>query len=123
MVAKWILVGNRCSWEFFEFHKGHKPFSMIKELMDGGQTIIEEEDIKQHVQSFYHMYTKVHYMQARVQCFKSVPIIVMKEDQNKFLLQEFLDIEVCKAIRDLPKHKTLGINGIPMEFKIMICGK
>jgi hypothetical protein len=92
---------------------------MIKELMDGGQTMIEE-DIKQYVQSFYHhMYTKVHSMdsniQARVQCFRSVPIVV-KEDQNKFLLQEFSNIEVYGAIKDLPKHKTLGINGVPMEF-------
>ncbi len=120
MVTKWILVGNRCSWEFSEFHKGHKPFTMIKELMDGGQTLIEEEDIKQYVQSFYHhMYTKVHSMdsniQARVQCLRSVPIVV-REDQNKFLLQEFSDIKVCRAIRDLPKHKILGIDGILMEF-------
>jgi hypothetical protein len=26
MVAKWILVGNRCFQEFLEFHKVHRPF-------------------------------------------------------------------------------------------------
>jgi hypothetical protein len=24
LVAKWTLVGDRCSREFFEFHKGHR---------------------------------------------------------------------------------------------------
>ncbi len=33
-----------------------------------------------------------------------------------FLLQNFLDIEMCRAIVDLPKHKVLGVDGIPMEF-------
>jgi len=39
MVAEWILVGDKCFQEFFEYHKIHRPFIMIKELLDGGQTI------------------------------------------------------------------------------------
>jgi hypothetical protein len=120
MATKWISIKDRCFWEIFEFHKGLRPFIMINELMDGGQTITNKEDIKQYVQSFYHhLYTKGHLVknniQVRVQCFKTIPTISTK-DKNKFLLQEFIDIEVCRAVRDLPKHKAPRIDGVPMEF-------
>jgi hypothetical protein len=39
LATKWISVGDKCSQKFFEFHKVHRPFIMIKELLDGGQTI------------------------------------------------------------------------------------
>jgi len=39
MATKWISVGDKCSQKNFEFHKAHRPFIMIKELLDGGQTI------------------------------------------------------------------------------------
>lgn len=45
MVAKWTLVGDRCSREFFGFHKGHRPCTIINELLHGGQTLIENDDI------------------------------------------------------------------------------
>jgi hypothetical protein len=47
--------------------------------------------------------------QAGPQCLNIVPTIVTK-DQNMFLLQNFLDIEMCRAIVDLPKHKVLGVD-------------
>ncbi len=28
--TKWILVGDKCSREFFEIHKARRPFTMIK---------------------------------------------------------------------------------------------
>jgi hypothetical protein len=46
MAAKWISIKDKCSWKFFEFHKVHRPFIMIKELLDGGQTIWNRKDIK-----------------------------------------------------------------------------
>jgi hypothetical protein len=39
MATKWILIGDECFQKFFEFHKVHRPFIMIKELLDGGQII------------------------------------------------------------------------------------
>jgi hypothetical protein len=39
MVTKWILAGDRCFQKFFEFHKVHRPFIMIEELLDGGRII------------------------------------------------------------------------------------
>jgi hypothetical protein len=119
MATKWISIKDRCFQEIFEFHKSLKPFTMIKELMDGGQIITKKEDIKEYVRSFYHhLYTKGHLVeniQVRVQCFKTIPTILTK-DKNKFLLQEFIDIAVCRAIRNLPKHKAPRIDGVPMEF-------
>jgi hypothetical protein len=49
------LVGDRCSKEFFEFHKGHKLRIVINKLFHGEQTFIEKEDIAKDVQSFYHL--------------------------------------------------------------------
>jgi hypothetical protein len=33
-----------------------------------------------------------------------------------FLLQNFLDIKMHRAVLDLPKHKAPWVDGIPMEF-------
>jgi hypothetical protein len=44
MLVKWILVGNKCLWAFFEFHKGHRLHTMIKKLLHGWQ-IITKKDI------------------------------------------------------------------------------
>jgi hypothetical protein len=90
MVAKWTLVGDRCSREFFEFHKGHRPCTIINELLHGGQTLIENDDIVKYVQSYHHLYTKdlevENNVQAKQQCFRSVSTMVI-EKHNKILLQ------------------------------------
>lgn len=44
MLVKWTLVGNKCLWDFFEFHKGHRLHIMIKKLLHAWQ-IITEKDI------------------------------------------------------------------------------
>jgi len=44
MLVKWILVGDKCLWAFFEFHKGHRLHTMIKKLLHGWQ-IITKKDI------------------------------------------------------------------------------
>ncbi len=59
MAAKWTLVGDKCSREFFEFHKGHRLCMVFNGLLHGCQTLIEKDDIAKYVQSFYHyLYTK-----------------------------------------------------------------
>jgi len=41
MLVKWTLVGNKCLWDFFEFHKGHRLHIMIKKLLHAWQIIRE----------------------------------------------------------------------------------
>jgi hypothetical protein len=55
MVARYTLVGDRCSKKFFEFHKGHMPQIVINELFHGEKILIEKEIIAKDVQSFYHL--------------------------------------------------------------------
>jgi hypothetical protein len=45
MAAKWTLVGDRCSKEFFEIHKGHRLCLVFNGLLHGGQTFIEKDDV------------------------------------------------------------------------------
>ncbi len=45
MAAKWTLVGDRCSKEFFEIHKGHRLCMVFNGLLHGGQTFIEKDDV------------------------------------------------------------------------------
>jgi hypothetical protein len=120
MATKWTLVGDRCSKEFFEFHKGHRLCTIINELLHGGQTFIENDDIIKYVQSFYHhLYTQdlevENNIQARQQCFRSVPTVII-EKHNRILLHELIEGEVRKTTFDLAKHKAMGVDKIPLEF-------
>jgi hypothetical protein len=88
-------VGDRCSREFFEFHEGHRLCTIINELLHGGQTFIENDDIVKYVQSFYHhLYIQdlevKNNVQAKQQCFKSVPIVIIKE-HNRIMLWELIE--------------------------------
>jgi hypothetical protein len=69
---------------FFEFHKGHRPRTIIKELLHERQAFLEEMDISQCVQFFpQNLYTRdvvvENNIQARCQCLKSVPSMVTKQ--------------------------------------------
>jgi hypothetical protein len=50
-------------------------------------------------------------VQARQQCLRSAPIVVI-EEQNRTLLQEITDGKMRKTTLDLAKHKAIGVNGI-----------
>jgi hypothetical protein len=51
--TKWCRVGDRCSKESFEFHKGsHKKVNIIV-LVEGGQSLYMPEEIKEYVQWYY----------------------------------------------------------------------
>lgn len=52
-VARWIQVGDRCSKEFFEFHKDRKIKTQISKLLQDGRSLTSEEDINSYVYSFY----------------------------------------------------------------------
>jgi hypothetical protein len=89
---------------------------MFNGLFHGGQTFIEKDDITKYVQSFYHqLYIKdlkvENNVQARQQCLRSAPIVVI-EEQNRTLLQEITDGKMRKTTLDLAKHKAIGVNGI-----------
>jgi hypothetical protein len=68
MATKRTLVGDSCSREVFEFHKGHRSCTIINELLHGRQTFIENDDIVKYTQSFYHhLYTKDLELENKVQ--------------------------------------------------------
>ncbi|KAG0631137.1 hypothetical protein M758_1G230300 [Ceratodon purpureus] len=59
LAAKWITVGDRCSREFFEFHKDRSKKTAITELMDGGRALRTEEEISAYLQRYYEtLYTR-----------------------------------------------------------------
>lgn len=49
VAAKWMNVGDRCSCEFFKFHKDIRQRSCITELMDGVTLLTSQEDIADYV--------------------------------------------------------------------------
>ena len=54
-------------------------------------------------------------IQARRECFTSVPKIV-SEDQNNFLIQPFTEVDLFNALKELPNGKVLGPDEIPSKF-------
>lgn len=52
MAAKWTLVGDRCSKEFFEFNKPTSKKAIISELVDNGRSLRSPAEIEQHIKTF-----------------------------------------------------------------------
>jgi hypothetical protein len=52
IVVKLTTIGEKCSWDFFKFHKGHRPCIVIKELLHEGPSLVEEMDIVHNMSNF-----------------------------------------------------------------------
>ena len=79
LAAKWIQIGDRCSKEFFEFHKYRKAKTIIFELMDSRRSLTDEANIINYIQSYYvSLYTNDiifnNNLQAREKFLSSVPL-------------------------------------------------
>ena len=91
--AKWVTVGDRCSKEFFEFHKAYRSKSTIKELRDGGRIINSHEEIVKYVQGYFsNLYkrddTVDRDLEAKTRCLRSIPVLVTA-DENEDLTRPF----------------------------------
>lgn len=53
MDIRWNQVGDKCSKEFFEFHKKYKTKNHIRELEVDGRQITKQETIKAIMTYFY----------------------------------------------------------------------
>ena len=77
-------MGDKCSKEFFEFHKKYKTKNHIRELEIDGRQITKQETIKARMTDFYiSLYARDHTVEnnkeARVQCMSSVLHMVTME--------------------------------------------
>jgi hypothetical protein len=117
--ATWVHMGDKCTKEFFEFHKQIKPKTKIKEILDGGKSLRTLEEIS----SFIHQYYKQLYkkdpvcetnLQVRVNNLRNVPRVVTPV-QNGELTRPFTQKEMEDAVKDLVGGKALGLDRIPTE--------
>lgn len=53
MASQWVRTGDRCSKEFFEFHKGFKSNTFITELVDGQKEYNTQEAIQGYITEHY----------------------------------------------------------------------
>lgn len=118
--ARWCRVGDRCSKEFFEFHKDPKRKSSITELMDGGRSLTAQKDLEEYILRYYkELYTNdpvvENNVEARNRCLLSVPTLVT-ESMNRGLLKGFTNNELKKALQDIPSSKAPGHDTIPPEL-------
>lgn len=118
--SRWITVGDRCSKDFFDFHKDFSRKTMISELVDGARSIRDPKAIEEYVQNFFkELYRNdlevERNIDGRLQCLGSVPCIVT-EEMNIILTGEISELEVEKAVKDLPNDKTPGLDTIPNEI-------
>ena len=48
-MARWYIVGNRCSKEFFEFYKDARRKSNITKLVEDGKSLRSLEEIEEYI--------------------------------------------------------------------------
>lgn len=89
------------------FIKDCRRRTSISELMDGGRLLKTEHEILTYVQNYYHkLYTNDQEVEDNVYgwslCLLSVPTVVT---ENIRLISPFDELEVGRAIKEVPKHK------------------
>jgi exonuclease III len=120
ILSKWARVGDRCTKEFFEHHKGFRKPTTITQLQDGERLINTQPELETHILKFYEqLYTCDGQVEnndeAREDCFRFVKETVTTE-HNAELLKPLTMEEVHNAIKELPAGKAPGTDTIPSEF-------
>jgi hypothetical protein len=118
--ARWFRYGDTCSKPFFDFHRVGKKKALIRELETKSGTIMGQSDLTDYITDYYkHLCTSKAsapgMKEAQELCWLSV-LPKVAEDTNSLLTQKLTFAEVLNAIRALPKGKTPGHDGVPMEF-------
>jgi hypothetical protein len=113
-------VGDRCSKQFFDFHKDNNPAPKIKELIDKGRVIRGQRELGSHATEFYKtLYTIDAQVEtnhaARAECLRNLPHMVT-EEQNQQLTSEIMKVEIHKVVTALPSNKAPGTDYIPTKF-------
>ena len=116
----WIQVEDMCSKAYFDFQRGLRKRSLISELHYDRKLLNSFTKIQSPISDYYYIfYSKDEKVdaniQARQECFSSIPKIVSKA-QNNFLIQPFREDDLLNALRDLPNGKVLGLDGIPPKL-------
>jgi hypothetical protein len=116
----WARIGDKCTKEFFQYHKAIRPKTKIIELVEGGISHRTPKDISGYVQHYYKELYRFDApceinIRAWTACLRNVPIVVTAE-QNTTLLKPFSVKELEKTLKDLPAFKTACLDGIPTEI-------
>lgn len=124
--SRWITVGDRCSKEFFEFHKEYGRKTIISKLIDGTRSLRDPKEIERYVHGYFkELYKNDLEVESNIQrraiCLMSVPTVVTTE-MNAILTEDISEREVEKAVRDLPNDKTPEIDTIPNELLKVLWG-
>lgn len=53
MASQWVRTGDRCTKEFFEFHKSYKSDNTISELVEGQHEYKTQEEIQNFITNYY----------------------------------------------------------------------
>lgn len=103
--ALWARMGDKCTREFFDFHKASRAKTIIKELQIDSKIIREQAEISGAILNFYkRLYefdplTEIN-IRACSACLRSVPTVVTQV-QNKELLLPFTEQDFREALKEL----------------------
>lgn len=120
MAALWCTYGDKCSQNFFNFHKNSQHKVHILELIvDGRQVTTQQRKLEEARFYFKQVYIKEsqgkEVSQARDQVWAATPTIVTTQ-QNTRLLESFTRKELKEAVLSLEGSVSPGSDGIPPEF-------
>lgn len=116
MASQWVRTGDRCTKEFFEFHKGLRAMLLV----EGQNEYTTQEAIQGYITEYYRTIYRADQetevaTDLRKECLKSVPRVVT-EEQNRWLERPLRTKELQIATEDLSNGKAAGPNGVPVEF-------
>ncbi len=122
--AKYLVEGEKCTKFFFDLEKKRGKAEMIKEIRgENGEIVEGNEKILKEIKNFYEDLFSARGVEKKEKkkLLNQIKAKVSEEDKKE-CDQEIREEEIERAINQLNKKKSPGIDGLGTEFYVCFKG-
>jgi hypothetical protein len=115
--AKHLLEGDANTKYFHLLANGHHRKTRIFQLPDGDNIISGDEELKKHITTYYRgLFVRPEESSITLDCGCRDDIPQVTLEENRILVEEFMEDEVRKAVFQMEHNKVSGPDSFLVEF-------